>query len=301
MASCGVLLYVLGVCVFAGKAHCFVELVCDNQSSGQFDHQSMLNCVIIPTQGTEDVNIQVVFWRNTKIKDPVLVFNSNEIKPKSGYKFAESSWNKTNMNVSLLITSTKVENEGEYTCYVITDSGEARSKTRLSVTAKYDEPKVTLIKKIDIPNADKALICTASGGYPLGQIRWFDNANTEWTKGAKLKVKKMDNGLLELSSKLPLWPASTFPEYTCVVYNSSGQKEHESVIKLDAPDDAKESPTQEYIYEVSDSKASANTSSIVAPILVIGSLIVGLLLALLIYRRRANHPHMKSPTEDPDV
>lgn len=99
----------------------------------------------------------------------------------------------------------------------------------LLLTAKYNEPVVTLTEERDIPHADKALVCRAQGGYPAGTVRWFDGNRNEWTQSAALEVKKMDNGLFELSSKLPLLTRSTFSEYICVVYNSSGGKEHEIV------------------------------------------------------------------------
>ncbi|XP_037545792.1 T-lymphocyte activation antigen CD80, partial [Nematolebias whitei] len=189
--------------------------------------------------------------------------SSNPNQP--GYRFADPLWNKNNMNVSLLIASTKVANEGDYTVEVMTDSGNAEGRTKLQVTAKYNNPSISLIKESDTPNSDKALVCKAQGGYPAGRLGWFDETKTEWTKSAKLEVKKMDTGLFELTSKLPLLTGSTFSMYICAVYNSSEGKECESSFALAVRDDGEH---------------GAGSSRIIAPVVVIGSLIVGLLLAL---------------------
>lgn len=103
----------------------------------------------------------------------------------------------------------------------------------LLFTAKYNEPTVNITREKSVPQADKALVCRAQGGYPPGKLCWFDGDRNEWTKSADMEVKKMDDGLYELSSKLPLLPLSTFSVYICVVYNSSGGKEQEIAFKPD--------------------------------------------------------------------
>ncbi|MEQ2307898.1 hypothetical protein AMECASPLE_022744 [Ameca splendens] len=289
MASCSSLFFVLFVfCFYSGVIPSFVEVTCDRTTKAQFNHQSMLRCMVNPKQ-TKTIGIILVVWRKTGLENPVAVFDTRNAKPEykkqQGYEFADRSLDTT--NVSLLISNTKLQHEGEYKCEVTTDSGTATSTTMLEVTAKYNTPTVRSIDRKDTPNVHKTLICEASGGYPQGQLHWFDENKTEWTKSAKLTENKRNDGLSELSSELPLLTGSTFSEYTCVVYSASYGEEDSASILVDTPS------------RVSGIKTPG--SAIIAPVVVIGSLIVGLLMALLFFRRRSQRTHHEVSASDPDV
>lgn len=96
-------------------------------------------------------------------------------------------------------------------------------------TAKYSEPIISSIPEKITPGSNGELTCETHGGYPKGDIRWFVNDNTDWTKSSKMEVKGAQDGLLHLSSKLPLLHGSIFSKYTCIVYNATGGKEAEAV------------------------------------------------------------------------
>ncbi|XP_032418844.1 uncharacterized protein LOC116720002 isoform X2 [Xiphophorus hellerii] len=267
MASSILLLFlIICFCCCYGHASSFVEVVCDETSIGQVGHQSMLTCKVETTQETNGLTILVVVWKK-KGDDQFLsaldkrAGKENKLQP--GYKVALN-----NRTVSLVITDTKVKDEGDYTCQVVTDSGNAIKSTNFKVTAKYHPPTANISYEKGIP---KSLFCKATGGYPAGELRWFDENQTEWTKSAEPRVNKMEDGLSELSSKLLLMPGSTFSEYTCAVYNASGNRVDSVAVKL--PFTGPEPPKQ--------------LSAIIAPVLVVGSLIVGLLLVLLICRKRS--------------
>ncbi|KAM4750450.1 CD276 antigen homolog isoform 2-T2 [Anableps anableps] len=284
MASCFHLLLVIFFCCYPGYARSFIEVICDKTNIGQFDHQSKLTCVVKPTQHISDLEITLVVWRKTGNENPVAILDRRPGQKNKMFPGYETVLD--NMSMSLLITNTKVEDEGTYLCYVLTNSGSAEKTTILSVTARYNTPTVDSINKKEIPNSDKTLICKAGGGYPQGQLRWFGE-QMEWTKSAKLTVNKTANGLFELYSELPLLKGSTFSQYTCVVYNASGGKEDSAPIILER---VGEGPEQE-----------KSLSKIIAPAVVIGSLIVGLLLALLFFRRRSQRTHHEVSRSDPDV
>ncbi|MED6284081.1 hypothetical protein CHARACLAT_015612 [Characodon lateralis] len=290
MASCSSLFFVLFVfCFYSGVIPSFIEMACESTTKAQFNHQSMLMCTVRPKQTIESLDIILVVWRKTGLDDPVAVVDGRsgnvEYKGLQGYGLADRSLN--TMNVSLLISNTKLQHEGEYKCEVTTDSGIATHTTMLEVTAKYNTPTVRSIDRNDIPNAHKTLICEASGGYPKGQLRWFDENKTEWTKSANLTENKRNDGLVELFSELPLLTGSTFSEYTCVVYNASYGKEGSASIVLNNPSPLSEIKTP--------------GSAVIAPVVVIGSLIVGLLMALLFFRRRSQRTHHEVSASDPDV
>lgn len=80
----------------------------------------------------------MVIWK--KGDKTVLLLHNGKTTPEPGYSFAEPSWNESNMNVSLLITNTAVDHEGDYKCEVITDSGDDSSETTLRVTGESLQP-----------------------------------------------------------------------------------------------------------------------------------------------------------------
>ena len=114
---------------------------CKTGNVGQYGQQSMLDCVVKTSEEVKEPKITVVTWKKKGSEDALLVFHKGETKPQPGYKFAESSWNDRNMNISLLITNTTMVNRGDYTCSVMTDSGDDEGKeTSLKVTGESLQP-----------------------------------------------------------------------------------------------------------------------------------------------------------------
>ncbi|XP_067353526.1 cell surface glycoprotein CD200 receptor 1 isoform X2 [Channa argus] len=292
MASISTLLLIcLFISIIPGYANTdFINLKCNANSVGQFGQQSLLVCVIHTTQEVSNPEIRVVTWWKVGVKKPLVLFYEGKTTSTTGYKFAEPSWNNKNMNVSLLIANTEVANDGDYTCNVITDSGSSNSKTHLQVTAKYSPPIITTPKRIH-QGADGFVICNSEGGYPKGQLRWFDEFNTDWTKSSEMVANKTKNGLFHLSSTLTLKSGSIF-KYTCVVYNASGEKVNEANFD---PDPNSGSSTGDGHEEPVHYKLE---SKVVAPVVVIGSLIVGLLITLLLLRWRSRRDHTEIPRCD---
>ncbi|XP_044044986.1 uncharacterized protein zgc:174863 isoform X2 [Siniperca chuatsi] len=291
MASTGILLFIFTVLyISAGNAKKdFINVQCKTENVGQYGQQSLLECVIQTGKDVTDAQILVVTWKKQGDEGPLLVFNRGVTKHQPGFSFAEPSWNNRNMNVSLLITSTAVVHKGVYTCVVMTDSGDGSKSTSLEVTAKYNVPTIQSTPKSITPNTDCTLTCESNGGYPKGQLRWFDQDNKDWTKSSKMETKLTESGLFHLSSKLSLLRGSVFSKYTCVVFNASGGKEDEATFEV-----LKEPETREGVPKGSASK-------IVAPLVVIGSLITGLLIALLFYRRRSKRDHQGVCTNESDA
>uniref|UniRef100_A0A096M4T4 CD276 antigen homolog n=1 Tax=Poecilia formosa TaxID=48698 RepID=A0A096M4T4_POEFO len=273
-------LFLLVICFCCCSGHAksaFIKVVCDTTITGQVAHQSMLTCKVETTQEIPDLNIAVVVWKKPG-DDQFLSALDRRLPP--GYKVTLND-----RTVSLVITDPKVKDEGVYSCLVMTDSGNAETTTHFKVTAKYEAPSVDSIDEKVVPNAHKSLICKATGGYPEGKLRWFD----EWTKSAEPTiVNQTEDGLLEISSKLPLMKLSTSDEYTCVVYNASDGKEGSATIRT--------AVSRHPSVFVSIDVAHSVMTSIIAPVLVIGSLIVGLLLALLICRRRSQQKNRRPST-----
>lgn len=267
----------------------FVKVEYKTANVGHYGQQSLLECVIKTSTVAKDATIRVVTWKKLTYPEdedglPLVVFAKGELNKKSGYKFAEPSWDKTNMNVSLLITNTTVAHDGYYKCMVITDSGDDSMVTTLKVQARYSVPTVRSIPEKIIQNTDSTLVCESRGGYPNGTLRWFDEKGHEWTKSSEMEVTQSSDSLFQLTSRLSLLRGSTFPTYACIVFNASGGKEDGITIAIPIFGEYREDPR-------------LVPSKIVAPLVVIGSLIVGLLCVLVLCRRRFQRGHGAAPTD----
>ncbi|XP_026160208.1 butyrophilin subfamily 2 member A2-like [Mastacembelus armatus] len=279
MASILTLYSIIFVILIHTKA-AFVKVQCTTESVGQYGQQSLLDCNVKHAEELSDFQIRVVVWKKEGVDEPVLMFNKEEITSQPGFQFAEPSWNNRNMNVSLLITNIKVVDSGAYTCMVIRNTGDDMSDTNLKVTAKYKVPTISSIPEKITLNTGGSLICKSDGGYPKGEIRWFDEYNTDWTKSAKMEAKQTTSGLFQLSSELTLLQGSVFSKYICQVFNASGGKEAETT--FDISDVINKNNTIE-----EENSRTELPFHFVARTVVIGSVIIGLLLALLISKRRS--------------
>ncbi|XP_039469058.1 hemicentin-1-like [Oreochromis aureus] len=263
MASGGTLLFIFtALCVTAVKSG-FIKVECKTKNVGHYGQQSLLECVVKTSTDAPDPTIRTVAWK--KLTSPedegdlVLGFNRGKWdRPKRGYRFADPSWDKKNMNVSLLITNTAVADDGDYECIVITDSGDDNVVTTLKVQARYSVPTVHSIPEKIVPNTDSTLICESHGGYPKGTLRWFDEEKYEWTRSSEMEATQSDDGLFQLTSRLLFLQGSTFQKYTCAVFNASGSKEDEFTFEMPPPPSARYSvPTVHSIPE----KIVPNTNS----------------------------------------
>uniref|UniRef100_A0A3Q3EVX9 Ig-like domain-containing protein n=1 Tax=Labrus bergylta TaxID=56723 RepID=A0A3Q3EVX9_9LABR len=204
----------------------FVKIHCKTQNFGQYEQQSRLDCVIHYSKEVEDPEIVVVTWSREGVEELLLKYNQGKLRSLLEYSFAEPSWNNKNVNVSLLIHKTAVKDEGDYTCYVFTDSGFNINQTRLNVTAKYGVPTIQpQPQDIDL-STDGSLTCKSTG-YPKGRLSWFDKDNKPRLDQPEVKVLKTENGLFILSSTLKIQGGSAFSQYTCKVFNARGDEEAE--------------------------------------------------------------------------
>ncbi|XP_060774554.1 butyrophilin subfamily 1 member A1 isoform X3 [Neoarius graeffei] len=188
---------------------------------------------------------------------------------------------------SLLLHNTSISDEGEYQYYIRTNLHSNKVIFTINVTAKYSDPVITSMPKEIVNDGPTELSCNATGGYPAGTIHWFDQSNTNWTKSATLQSMQGSNGLFTLSSKLSFkrFDAIWAP-FRCVVLNSKYKEEGGSMSTGQIKDP--ESP----------SAVSGTVKNSIAGVIVIGSLIVGLLIALLFKRRRSRRPIPTQPAFD---
>ncbi|KAK7155207.1 hypothetical protein R3I93_009987 [Phoxinus phoxinus] len=192
---------------------------------------------------------------------------------------------------SLQISDTKFSDEGDYLYRVITDRGETTVQLRITITATYKNLNSSTWPINVTDGGPVNLYCNATDGYPAGFIHWFDHSGTNWTINSELtKASKDIDGLksVALSSKLTFKSINLdLGPFRCIVLNSKYMQVGESTLQITSA-------------RISSIKGSSETSTthIVAGVMVIGSLIVGLLCALLIFRKKKVQ-HDRRPSAHP--
>uniref|UniRef100_A0A673KU75 Uncharacterized LOC107733913 n=1 Tax=Sinocyclocheilus rhinocerous TaxID=307959 RepID=A0A673KU75_9TELE len=192
---------------------------------------------------------------------------------------------------SLQISDTMFSDEGKYEYRVVTDSGFKEIQLSISVRAKYKDPVTSTWPKNVTDGGPASLYCNATDGYPEGFIHWFDRSGTNWTINSELtKVPKNISGVksVALSSKLTFKSINLgLAPFRCIVFNSKYVQDGENTLKITSA-----------ISDVNKDSSRSNATNIVAGVMVIGSLIVGLLFALLCFKKRNAH-HGRRPSAHP--
>uniref|UniRef100_A0A3B5K7W9 Ig-like domain-containing protein n=2 Tax=Takifugu rubripes TaxID=31033 RepID=A0A3B5K7W9_TAKRU len=306
MSFLGVLFIFVAIGGPVGHAGSFISLHCSPEVNAQYGQTSVLGCKISISEELKDPRITWLSWMKEGVEDPLLYYKEGELEAEPGYSFASPSWS-TNMDVSLRIANTTLQHEGEYTCGVMVNTVNGENTSSLIVTAKYRAPTITSRPKKITLNSGGTLECRASGGYPKGQIRWFDENGKEKTEDAKMLATPMDGGLFQLSSRLTLQKRSISSKYNCTVFNASGGLDGEVTCDFtcEATCEVKCGPTTEERKSL-EKELQPAAYKIVTPLVVIGSCIVGLLLALLVCRRRTQqrqncHHQTYEAAEEVDV
>ncbi|XP_037328314.2 uncharacterized protein zgc:174863 isoform X2 [Pungitius pungitius] len=294
MASiCILLILTVPVISIGNAATDFPNVKCKKETLGLYGRESLLECVVETPY--DDTTIRWITW--IKASRIVLdVVDKKVIAQEPGYWYdPPSSWTGRRMTVYLRINKTEVKHGGPYEVKVLTDRGHCTDSTTLQVTAKYQKPTITEAKN---SNNGRTLVCESGGGFPKGKLLWFDG-HKELISSPPMETNQSGNGLFHLRSMLTVGGGSSEANYSCRVFNFSGGREHETHFPvLDSAE------TQ----ELGQNEGPNLNTKIVAPLVVIGSLIVGLLL-LILYRRRSQMArrqstaplmggHLQVPTED---
>ncbi|XP_077381219.1 T-lymphocyte activation antigen CD86 [Festucalex cinctus] len=294
MASAGIVLWLLTMVCVSGQnvLNPSVKLDCNKESLGQYGQPSVVECMIMTSRVVNDLTVETIVWK--KNGSEVLLVHYNIRKSSPGYSFAEPSWNSKSLNVSLLIANTSVTDHGNYSCMVITDSGSYTSSASLRVTAKYNTPSIHTTTANVTPNSKVTLTCRSEGGYPKGRLGWFVGANAQEDASAETVARVLENGLFSLSTELTLSQGWDSSKYTCVVFNVSGGKDDEASLMI---------PKMTHLAEQGrdpEVKGLDVPTKVVAPVVVIGSLIVGLLLYLTLKRKHCKREQVPRPGTDPE-
>ncbi|KAL1005936.1 hypothetical protein UPYG_G00065880 [Umbra pygmaea] len=279
--------------VFTSASEKFVNLVCKNEYHGVHGQKSLLECIVKPIK---PCIITGLTWKIVRGDVTLLEYHGDKISPTPGFTFAEPDWNNRNLNVSLLLTNTKMEDEGEYECVVCTDRGDDIIIVNLSVTAKYTSPEMSSIPENKVKENEAVYIfCNSTGQH--GMIWWFNMLGQNCTNDSRLDTKINKDGLFSLSSKLTVEKAtSNNSYYTCNVLSVTGAQKETASFQLQFETNGQEQDPN--TLEQATSPDNAAITNWLAPVVVIGSLIVGLLIALLFCKRRTQRRPNDHPTSN---
>ncbi|XP_016362321.1 uncharacterized protein LOC107704012 isoform X1 [Sinocyclocheilus anshuiensis] len=229
---------------------------------------TVIRCVF---KNVKDIHILGVYLTKTGQNEP---FFSQVGSESSG----DPRFSLENLAVgpSLQISDTMFSDEGKYQYRVVTDSGFEEIQLSISVRAKYKDPVTSTWPKNVTDGGPASLYCNATDGYPEGFIHWFDRSGTNWTINSELTKIPAGVKSVALSSKLTFKSINLgLAPFRCIVFNSKYVKDGENTLEITSA-----------ISDVNKDSSRSNATNIVAGVMVIGSLIVGLLFALLCFRKR---------------
>ncbi|MGH0132274.1 UNVERIFIED_CONTAM: hypothetical protein FKN15_033915 [Acipenser sinensis] len=131
-------------------------------------------------------------------------------------------------NVSLLLSSTRVTDQGTYTCSVSTQSRSQQAAVQLQLTAKGSPPSVSLLEAP--ARGGHCLLCVSEGWYPPPELLWTDERGSDWTAHFNSTEELDSRGLVTVRSQIHLpWQQGHAPQQqntiTCVVRSKDGQIE----------------------------------------------------------------------------
>lgn len=94
--------------------------------------------------------------------------------------------------------------------------------------AKYSKPTIARVDSVDTLTS---LSCEAHGGYPKGELRWFDEHDVP-VLTTSTEEKLLSDGVFQLSSELVLPHMSNSSKYTCAVFTGNGSREDEATFGI---------------------------------------------------------------------
>ncbi|XP_017336652.2 uncharacterized protein LOC108272637 [Ictalurus punctatus] len=283
MASATLLFFVLILSsVRVGKsAESLFKLNCQ-PAVGVIGQTTNISCSIESLTDSKFISINTVVLTRSGEDEPCFTFQPYVNKVTGDSRF------KVENGPLLQLHKTAITDEGGYWYFIRTNLGNEQVKFTINVTAQYRKPIMNSVPE-DVVNGEHAdLYCSTSGGYPAGTIHWFDQSNTNWTKSATLQSTQGNDGLFTLTSKLSFQTFDTlWAPFRCVVLNNKYEDRGGSMSTLEIKDTPVNSPA-----------GDSTVRNGIAGVIVIGSLVVGLLVALL-FKRRCARPlsfHISEPT-----
>nr|XP_006003430.1 PREDICTED: uncharacterized protein LOC102347274 isoform X2 [Latimeria chalumnae] len=164
------------------------------------------------------------------------------------------------------LTLRKHYSSSMYYCTVKNErSGISISEEYVMPDSPYSKPEIFIDQKTE---ESITFVCKSSGGYPLGQIHWFDESGRNLTESAAVKYAWTSEGLHNIVSYLTLNSHDISLSYTCIVKNERSEISEEYVMPSSSLNVA----------------GGKNNEKMIAVVIVVGALASGV-IALFIWKK----------------
>ncbi|XP_038672769.1 butyrophilin subfamily 2 member A1-like [Scyliorhinus canicula] len=190
-----------------------------------------LDCQLIPAEEPAEMEVRwfrsewsKMVHRNRQGKD----ITESQMKEYSGRTELFRGFFHTG-NVSLLLKKVTVQDEGDYTCFVISKAEDAEGTVNLKVANVGLEP---VLKLSGYQGSRIKLTCESDDWYPKPSIKW-SKENREVNTGILEKQTNNSRGLLKVESSLEV-ANDLHNKYTCTIINNLLNKWKESNVQISA-------------------------------------------------------------------
>ncbi|RXM34223.1 Hematological and neurological expressed 1-like protein [Acipenser ruthenus] len=230
MALSDMLYWAIGIAVMQA-VYCqenFIKVECDPENQVVYSQQAVLNCKVVSIK--KGFQIIKMIWCKVEadkcVGKTMLTFENGKWSAEDArFSSGALEWNEKELSVSLLVQKTQVSDQGSYRFMISTDTGYEKGNTYLRVTAPYSVPVISSVPGINIEDSmPVTLTCNASGGYPPGQIHWFEQLSNR-TNSSALSTIPTQDGRFNLSSVFTMTASSSMALYKCVVVNDKMDKQ----------------------------------------------------------------------------
>uniref|UniRef100_A0A8C4SWB7 Ig-like domain-containing protein n=1 Tax=Erpetoichthys calabaricus TaxID=27687 RepID=A0A8C4SWB7_ERPCA len=161
--------------------------------------------VVLPASLSPALNAEAfeVMWVTTDFSSPVLLYQDNRIKKQIERRKVMVLDNLKFGNVSLIIRNVRVSDDDLYKCFVF--SGEREEQTQVSLTVEGQflgaQPSISMSST---EGQKTRLECSAEKWNPQPEVTWRDMNGADVTSQSTIKSERDSEGLLRVSSVLPV-------------------------------------------------------------------------------------------------
>ncbi|XP_051782399.1 butyrophilin subfamily 1 member A1-like [Erpetoichthys calabaricus] len=168
-----------------------------------------------------------VRWFTTNIYTPLLLYADYKIINLIDSRRALFQEKLKSGNVSLIVQSVRVSDEGVYTCLVASGPLEEDVKITLNVEVLGAQPSITMSST---EGQKTRLECSAEKWNPQPEVSWRDMNRADVTSQSTIKSERDSEGLLRVSSVLPV--KEEYNVFSCLMRSKAPKPDWPSELNI---------------------------------------------------------------------